>query len=188
MDLPFTPPDSPVGPDELAEIARLVAEHPRLWEDDLSPDRSERTYTDVFTYEHLGLWAICWNADDHDTGYHDHGSSCGAVYVARGVIRHEHLRLGARPVGERVRAGEGFRFDATAIHRMRREPGEELTVTIHAYSPPLVETGQYRQDDRDELLHRVPTEAEEQLRPQGFQGDPTGVPPNRPDPAASAMA
>jgi hypothetical protein len=71
---------------------------------------------------------------------------------------------------------------------MRREPGEELTVTIHAYSPPLVETGQYRQDDRDELLHRVPTEAEEQLRPQGFQGDPTGVPPNRPDPAASAMA
>jgi hypothetical protein len=78
VDLPFTPPDSPVGPDELAEIARLVAEHPRLWEDDLSPDRTER--------------------------------------------------------------------------------------------------------------HRVPTEAEEQLRPQGFQGDPTGAPPSRPDRAASAMA
>lgn len=105
--------------------------------------------------------------------------------MARGLIRHEHLRLGARPVGEPVRAGDGFCFDETAIHRMRREPGAALTVAIHAYSPPLVETGQYRQDARDELLHRVPASAEEQLRPQDFQGDPTGRPP-RPVPRASA--
>ena len=78
MGLPFSPPRGSVGPDELSEIARCVAEHPRLWEDDLDPDRSTRTYNEVFTSEHLGVWAICWNADDHDTGYHDHGSSCGA--------------------------------------------------------------------------------------------------------------
>ncbi len=102
--------------------------------------------------------------------------------------RHEHLRLGARPLGEPVRAGKGFCFDGTAIHRVRREPGAELAVTIHPYSPPLVETGQYRQDDCDELLHRVPADAEEQLRPQGFQGDPTGLPPSRRDPASSAMS
>jgi len=188
MDLPFTPPGHRLVPDELAEIARAVAERTLLWEDDLDHDRRRRTYVDVYTDEHVGVWAICWNADDHDTGYHDHGSSSGAVHVARGVIRHEHLRLGARPVGGPVPAGEGFRFDETAIHRMRREPGEQLTVTIHAYSPPLVETGQYRQDDHDELLHRVPTPSEEQLRPQGFQGDPTGDPPSRQDPASSAMA
>ena len=49
MDLPFAPPGGPVGPDELAEIARCVAEHARLWEDDLDPDRSTRTYNEVFT-------------------------------------------------------------------------------------------------------------------------------------------
>jgi hypothetical protein len=188
MDLPFTPPGEPIGPDELAAIARSVADRPELWEGALDRDREHRTYSDVFTDEHVGIWAICWNGDDHDTGYHDHGHSCGAVHVARGVIRHEHLRLGFRPVGRAVPAGEGFRFDETTIHRMRREPGEPLTVTIHAYSPPLVETGQYRQDDGDQLLHRVPSPADEQLRPQGFQGDPTGFPPSRPDPSSSSMA
>ncbi len=45
------------------------------------------------------------------------------------------------------------------------------------------ETGQRRQDDHDGLLHRVPTDVEEQLRPQGFQSDPTGPPLSRPAPA-----
>jgi hypothetical protein len=174
-DLPFPVPDQPLGPHELATIARLVAEAPQLWEPGLDPRREERTYREVHSSEHLGVWAIAWAADDHDTGYHDHDRSDGAVHVARGCIRHEHLRLGTRPVGRGVPAGEGFRFDSTVIHRMRREPGHDLTVTIHAYSPPLVETGQYHEHD-DALLHRVPTASTEQLRPQGFQGDPSGTP------------
>ena len=180
-DLPFQPPTGPIGADELADVARRVAERPDLWEPTLDPTRERRTYSEVYTGEHLGVWAIAWAADDHDTGYHDHDRSHGAVHVARGCIRHEHLQLGARPVGEAVPAGQGFRFDNTAIHRMRREPGHDLTVTIHAYSPPLEETGQYAQDDHDRLLHRVPSPSSEQLRPQGFQGDPSdGIGATRP--------
>ena len=104
---------------------------------------------------------------------HDHDRSRGAVHLAEGVIRHEHLRLGERPTGTAVPAGQGFRFDETEIHRMRAEPDGGPTVTIHEYPPPLVETGQYgaRHDHR---LHRVSSPADEQLRPHSFQGRPTG--------------
>lgn len=171
--LPFEPPTGDVAPEELARIAETVAERPDLWAEKLERTTAERTYVDVFSNEHLGVWAISWMADGHDTGYHDHDHSCGAVHVARGVIRHEQLRLGERPTGTTVPAGEGFRFDNTFIHRMRREPGAGPTVTVHAYSPPLERTGQYAEQD-DGLLHRTPTSSEEQLVPHGDQGTPTG--------------
>ncbi len=63
--------------------------------------------------------------------------------------------MGHRPVARIVYAGDGFRFDETVIHRMRPEPGHESTITVHAYSPPLVNTGQYGEKN-DGLLHRHP--------------------------------
>ncbi|MFC8791660.1 hypothetical protein [Streptomyces cinereoruber] len=86
----------------------------------------------------------------------------------RGAIRHERLRLGRRPVGDRVPAGEGFCFDETAVHRMRREPGSGATVTAHAHSPPLGWVGQYG-ELADHLLNRVPTSSEEHLAPKDYQ-------------------
>lgn len=173
-ELPFDPPTGPLEPDELQRVARAVAERPDLWDEQLQRDHEQRTYIDVYTDEHLGVWAISWVEDSHDTGFHDHDRSRGAVHVARGVIRHEHLQLGDRPTGSAVPAGEGYRFDETTIHRMRCEPGQGPTVTVHAYSPPLTTTGQYGQGS-DELLHRVPSAAQDQLVPHGFQGDPVEV-------------
>jgi hypothetical protein len=170
--LPFESPDHELSPQELEKIAMTVGQNPSLWEDGLRRTTAERTYTDVFTSEHLGVWAISWMADGHDTGYHDHTTSNGGVYVARGAIRHEHLRLGNRPVGKAVREGETFGFDSTFIHRMRREPGAGPTITVHAYSPPLTDTGQYAEFE-DGLLHRHPSPAEEQLKAHGYQGSPT---------------
>jgi hypothetical protein len=157
---------------ELQKVARAVAEEEGLWADLLQHRTDDRGYAEVFLDEHLGVWPLEWMNDDHDTGYHDHDRSAGAVHVARGAIRHEHLRLGHRPVGDRVPAGEGFCFDETFIHRMRREPGAGPTVTIHAYSPPLEWTGQYGEQD-DGLLHRMPTSSEDHLSPKGRQGTPS---------------
>lgn len=75
-------------------------------------------------------------------------------------------------MGSRVEAGDGFCFDETFIHRMRREPGADPTVTIHAYSSPLERAGQYGEQD-DGLLHRVPTSSEEHPSPKGRQGTPS---------------
>lgn len=160
-----------MGVEQLREIAVAVGQRPDLWQEQLHQTTADRTYVDVFTNDHLGVWAISWMADGHDTGYHDHDTSRGAVYVAQGVIRHEHLRLADTPVGEPVPAGQTFAFDATVIHRMRREHGAGRTVTVHAYSPPLERTGQYTEDD--DALHRRSAPSQEQLRPRGSQGPPT---------------
>ncbi|WP_447002226.1 hypothetical protein ACRAKI_21080 [Saccharothrix isguenensis] len=170
--LPFEVPNRILGPEELDRIAEAVGKRPGLWRDRLRTTVDDRTYTEVFTSEHLDVWAISWMADGHDTGYHDHDHSSGAVYVACGAIRHEQLRLGERPTGAVATEGHGFRFDNTFIHRMRREPRAGPTVTIHAYSPPLSHTGQYAEHE-DGLLHRTPTSSKEQLVPHGPQGTPS---------------
>jgi Cysteine dioxygenase type I len=166
------PPSAEVGPADLEDIARSVAQRRGLWEDELRRTTVERTFVDVFSNDHLGVWVISWMDEVHDTGFHDHATSCGAVFVVEGAIRHEHLRLGQRPQGLLVPAGEAFCFDNTFIHRMRKEPGASSTVTIHAYSPPLTATGQLGEGD-DGLLHRWPTPSEEQLKPHGDQGTPS---------------
>ncbi|GGX84991.1 cysteine dioxygenase [Streptomyces minutiscleroticus] len=167
--VPVTPPGRRLDPPELLEVARRVGRAEDVWRERLERCADDRTYVSLFLDEHVGVWAISWSEDTHDTGYHDHDRSCGAVYVADGVIRHEKLRLGHRPVGEPVAAGDGFCFDNSVIHRMRKEPGAPPTVTVHAYSPPLTFTGQYG-DPGDGLLHRVPTGSEEHLSPKGGQG------------------
>jgi hypothetical protein len=174
--LPFTPPGRLLSPEELEKITEAVAADRSLWAECLERCTAERTYVDVFTDEHLGVWVISWMADGHDTGFHDHDSSCGAVHVVEGAIRHEHLRLGERPTGAAAEAGTTYSFDDTFIHRMRREPGAGPTVTVHAYSPPLERTGQYG-EQRDGLLHRTSTAAAEQLVPHGRQGTPSEVRP-----------
>ncbi|WP_219420000.1 hypothetical protein [Pseudonocardia nigra] len=91
-DLPFAPPNRLLNPDELQDLAQRLAENKQLWSDALERTKDHRSYADVFTNEHLGVWAISWMADTHDTGYHDHDPSRGAVHVSQGAIR-----LGAPP-------------------------------------------------------------------------------------------
>jgi len=172
-EMPFEVPTHTLDPEELRTIVKAVSERLDLWTDALRQTTRERTYAEVHTSDHLGVWAISWMADDHDTGYHDHHGCNGAVVVVRGAIRHERLRLEGNPDGTAVHAGDGFCFDDTFVHRMRREPGAGETVTIHAYSPPLLQTGQYSEVPGEGYLRRHAAPAEEQLIPHGPQGEPT---------------
>ncbi len=92
--------------------------------------------------------------------------------MVQGAIRHERLRLAGEPLGDAVEAGDGFCFDDTFIHQMRREPGAGETATIHAYTPPLARTGRYSENGHGQL-RRVDAPAEEQLSPKGSQGGST---------------
>ncbi|HUQ59463.1 hypothetical protein [Lentzea sp.] len=102
--------------------------------------------------------------------------------IAEAVATRPELRVGEvnQTAAERAYSDvftnehlESFCFDDTFIHRMRRDPGADSTITIHAYSPPLRQTGQYGECE-DGLLHRTPTDAVEQLKPHGVQGTSTG--------------
>jgi hypothetical protein len=80
--------------------------------------------------------------DDHDTGFHDHDLSAGALTVVEGAVREERLVLGGPPAAKTLRAGESLSFRAADIHRVAHV-GDVPAVTLHAYSPPLWRMGAY---------------------------------------------
>ncbi|HET6447766.1 MAG TPA: cysteine dioxygenase family protein [Conexibacter sp.] len=159
----------PLGRDltgeELRAVAGAIAARPELWSAHVRHDVEQRTYAQLLHDAHLDVWLICWS-EDHDTGFHDHDLSAGAVAVIAGCVREERLVLGrsARaPIARTVRAGSTFEFRASDIHRVLHA-GDQPAVTVHAYSPPLVRMGAYVVED-DGCLRRHAISYEEELRP-----------------------
>ena len=153
--------------EELRAVAAAVAARPELWSAHVAHDPSQRTYAQLLRDAHLDVWLICWS-QDHDTGFHDHDVSAGAVAVVAGSVREERLVLGRRasaPIARTVRAGSTFDFGASDIHRVLHAGGAPA-VTIHAYSPPLLRMGAYVVEP-DGRLRRHAVSYEEELRPLG---------------------
>ena len=152
---------------ELRALARtLLADHDR-WEPLVRANPERRQYELLREDENVVVWLISW-MDGHDTGYHDHDFSAGAVAVAQGSIREERLRVGGAPHSRVYDAGEILTFEGSDIHRVRHQSGEPA-VTIHVYSPPPQRSGAYVFDPSGSLQRRsVP--ANEELRPLPVYG------------------
>ncbi|HEX6712460.1 MAG TPA: cysteine dioxygenase family protein, partial [Thermoleophilaceae bacterium] len=127
--------------DALRELALDLRGDRELWEPLVQHTPDQRHYELLRHDEQVMAWVISW-MNDHDTGFHDHDVSAGAVAVARGRIREERLRVGGPPVSRVFGAGEVLDFQSSDIHRVAHEPGEPA-VTIHVYSPPLWRMGAY---------------------------------------------
>ncbi|MET0557212.1 MAG: cysteine dioxygenase family protein [Solirubrobacterales bacterium] len=150
--------------EELLAVANQIAARPDLWSAHVRHDPTQRTFRELLRDEHLDVWLLCWS-NDHDTGFHDHDLSAGAVAVVAGSVREERLLLGRSPQAPLARtagAGDSFQFGASDIHRVLHAGGEPA-VTIHAYSPPLVRMGSYTIEP-DGQLHRHVVSHEEELR------------------------
>jgi predicted metal-dependent enzyme (double-stranded beta helix superfamily) len=153
-----------LGQDELERLVRELAARPDEWAHLIEHRPDARTYAELHRDEHVAVWLICW-MDDHDTGYHDHDLSSGAVAVTAGAVREERLVLGGAPAARTMSAGESFTFGAADIHRVSHA-GREPAVTLHAYSPPLWRMGAYEVLPTGELRRWSLSYAEE-LRPIG---------------------
>jgi len=147
---------------ELESLARRLAGRPDVWREHVRHDAGRRTYELLLDEPHVTAWVICW-MEDHDTGFHDHDLSAGAVAVVSGRVREERLRLGAAPLARDFAAGATFSFAASDIHRVTHA-GDEPAVTVHAYSPPLRRLGAYLVE-RGGTLRRESISAAEELRP-----------------------
>jgi predicted metal-dependent enzyme (double-stranded beta helix superfamily) len=147
---------------DLVALAERLAAQRELWAPHVRHQPDQRTYELIHHDEHVMAWLICW-MDDHDTGFHDHDLSAGAVHVIEGRIREERLRLGTEPLTREFEAGSSFAFSASDIHRVSHAGGGPAT-TLHAYSPPLWRMGAYEVEP-DGSLRRHSLSYAEELRP-----------------------
>jgi predicted metal-dependent enzyme (double-stranded beta helix superfamily) len=157
----------PLTATKLRALALGLAARPHLWQRHVRHDAAERTYTRLLLAEHVEIWLVCW-MPGHDTGFHDHDDSAAGVAVAEGAVVDERLALGGDPRVAHHGPGEAFDVAPSAIHRVRHA-GDEPTVTIHAYSPPLRRVGTYEVDPDGTLL-RHSQDAEEELRATATAG------------------
>jgi predicted metal-dependent enzyme (double-stranded beta helix superfamily) len=149
------------GP-ELQAFADELAARPELWIDRVKHDTTQRVYEELLSDQHVTAWLICW-MDDHDTGFHDHDVSAGAVAVVGGRVQEERLRIDGPPSHQVVTVGNSFHFSPADIHRVRHA-GSDPAVTLHVYSPPLMRMGAYVVG-ADGVLERHSVSHKEELRP-----------------------
>jgi Cysteine dioxygenase type I len=147
-------------PDELEVYAQQLALRPELWIDHVVHDPRQRQYRELVHDEHITAWLICW-MQSHDTGFHDHDVSAGAVMVVGGRVCEERLSLAGAPTRAVYSAGQSFYFSAADIHRVRHH-GKDPAVTLHVYSPPLLRMGNYSVNSAGILeRHPSPTNGQE---------------------------
>jgi mannose-6-phosphate isomerase-like protein (cupin superfamily) len=150
---------------ELAAVVERVAADPAAWQHHVEHHADRRHYVQLHRDDIVDVWLICWN-DEQETGFHDHDVSSGAFHVVDGAIAEDLLALdGAR--SRRFGRGDTASFGASHVHRLQHV-GEQPTVTIHAYSPPLVRMGAYVVRE-DGVLERRTIPASEELKPLAGQ-------------------
>src|SRR5919112_2338451 len=106
----------------LREFVTDIAAKPDLWRRRVRHEPNQRTYEQLVLNEDVGVWLICW-MDDHDTGFHDHDLSSGAVAVVDGLLLEEPMRVGREPASRVYQPGEVFDFRSSDIHRMAHAGG-----------------------------------------------------------------
>ncbi len=147
---------------ELRQIVAGLAADPEPWAHLVRHDPAQRIFECLRLDDHVEIWLICW-MPGHDTGFHDHDLSSGAVVVAQGAVVEERMRLGGDPEVRRYVPGDVFDFSPVDIHRVTHA-GTTPATTLHAYSPPLRRMGAYLIQPGG-TLERHPLAKDEELRP-----------------------
>ena len=122
-----------------------------LWKPLVVRDRARRRYRLMFEDDALDIWVLSW-MPGQATGYHDHGSSNVALTALQGcVLERQTPRRAGRASSASCGRASSQPGPAGYIHSVAHRAGAPA-VTLHAYSPPLVQVGQYRAGPEGELL------------------------------------
>lgn len=127
---------------------------------------SQRWFTRIHGDDELDVWLISW-VPGHATELHDHGGSLGALTVVSGslneyrwdgrALRRRRLDAGDQagfPLGwvhDVVWAPRPVTVPVTGLPGASAAPGQQPTLSVHAYSPPLSAMSYYDITDRNTL-------------------------------------
>jgi len=125
-----------LGPAECAQVATRAAALIDLDSLDRSGDGEA---VQLWHTDGSEAWLNTW-WQPRDSGFHDHGGSCGGVFVIAGEVTGEYLQVSGGRRVTRFVPGDSFSFEGDRIHRVDHLEG---AVTVHVYSPPLTTIGHY---------------------------------------------
>jgi quercetin dioxygenase-like cupin family protein len=135
--------DLPEHPTTVAGYARLVREIAAdrdRWAPLVGYDALTRWYARLETGPGYEVWLLSW-LPGQSSGFHDHGQSSGVMTVVRGELTERSLNRSGE--GTRVlRPGSRRVFSAGYLHEVVNA-SLEPAVSIHLYTPGLVEMNQY---------------------------------------------
>jgi len=134
----------------LVEIATRLAAQYELWEPLVRYDAISRYYARLASERDFEAWLLTW-VPGQGTDWHDHGGSTGAFVVVRGELTERTATVNPlsppRILEEpRVLTDGSLRaFGTKHIHKVTNN-GLEPAVSVHVYSPALVEMNSYAED------------------------------------------
>ena len=139
-----------LAPGELRRLVASLAARADLWEPLVILDPLRRRYRLLYEDPRLDVWVLSW-MPGQKTGFHDHGNSSVALTALQGTVLEQQIRLGTASIERELHPGSFQQGPAGYIHSVAHAAGEPA-VTLHAYSPPLIDVGQYRAGPEGELL------------------------------------
>jgi predicted metal-dependent enzyme (double-stranded beta helix superfamily) len=164
--------------EQLEALVCELAGHRDLWEPLIVIDRGHRRYELLYDDDRIDIWVLSWMPGQR-TGFHDHDISDVGLVCVQGALDEGLLALGSGGPAAPLRMTPGVSRNGPAgyIHSVTHVEGEPA-VSIHAYSPPLLVVGQYRQD-ADGRLRREPEHGRKELLDDTIAVDAIELRPSR---------
>lgn len=134
----------------LSAVATRLAGQRDLWSPLVKYDPLSRYYARLASEPTYEAWLLTW-VPGQGTDWHDHGGSAGAFVVLSGALTEEHAVVSPLSAPQivpqpRVLVADTLRsFGRRHIHRVTNH-ALEPAVSLHVYSPALVEMNSYRRD------------------------------------------
>jgi predicted metal-dependent enzyme (double-stranded beta helix superfamily) len=141
--------DGPLTTEQLVRLSAEIAAHEELWRPLVVADPDRCRYRLLYEDDRVDSWLIMW-MPGQGTGFHDHAISGVGLVGVDGAVTEKQMRLPSGSFDVEVRNGDTREGPAGYIHSVAHLEGTPA-ITIHSYSPPLMEVAQYRVDENGVL-------------------------------------
>ena len=160
----------------LEELVCRLSERTDLWRPLVVVDAERRRYELLYEDDRVDIWVLSWMPGQR-TGFHDHDRSSVGLVCVEGELEEGSLAIGAEAETVHMTPGVSRNGPGGYIHSVAHGAGTPA-VSIHAYSPPLTQVGQYRRDAAGRL-QREPEHGRKELLDRTIEAAGASVRPSR---------